>query len=191
MLVAGVAPNGRLCRHRNDPHCRGSHGAVLVPRPPGLVGSLATIPAPRVIVLQDMDARPGRGALFGETHAQIGRALGCIGYVTNGAVRDLPGIGRTGFHLYAGGVAVSHAYAHVVDFGGPVEVGGLRVSPGDLLHGDMHGVVSVPAAIAGDIPKVAAELLAAEGELTQLCQPGHFSMEKLRAQIERTRHAFK
>ena len=152
---------------------------------------LATIPAPRVIVLQDIDARPGRGALFGETHAQISRALGCIGYVTNGAVRDLSGIGRTGFHLYAGGVAVSHAYAHVVDFGGPVEVGGLRVSPGDLLHGDMHGVVSVPAAIAGDIPRMAAELLAAEGELVQLCQPGHFSMEKLRAHIERTRHAFK
>jgi len=79
----------------------------------------------------------------------------------------------------------------VVDFGGPVEIGGLAVNPGDLLHGDMHGVVSVPAAIAGEIPKVAAELLAAEGELIQLCQPGNFSMEKLRAQIERTRHAFK
>jgi regulator of RNase E activity RraA len=152
---------------------------------------LATIPAPRVIVLQDMDARPGRGSLFGEIHAHISRALGAIGYVTNGAVRDLPGIARTGFHLYAGGVAVSHAYAHVVDFGGPVETGGLAVNPGDLLHGDMHGVVSVPAAIAGEVPKVAAELLAAEGELIQLCQPGHFSMEKLRAQIERTRHAFK
>jgi regulator of RNase E activity RraA len=97
---------------------------------------LATIPAPRVIVFEDMDKRPGFGALFGEVHAQIGRALGCIGYVTNGAVRDLAGIERTGFHLFARGVSVSHAYAHVVDFGEPVEVGGLRVNPGDLLHGD-------------------------------------------------------
>jgi 4-hydroxy-4-methyl-2-oxoglutarate aldolase len=152
---------------------------------------LATIAAPRVIVLEDMDAEPGFGALFGEIHAQIGRALGCIGYVTNGAVRDLPEIGRTGFHLFARGVSVSHAYAHVVDFGGPVKVGGLLVSPGDLLHGDLHGVVSVPAAIAGEIPGVAAELLAEEGELIQLCQPGHFSLEKLRKQIERTRHAAK
>lgn len=150
---------------------------------------LATLPAPRVIVLEDMDPKPGFGALFGEIHAQIGRALGCIGYVTNGAVRDLPGIGRTGFHLFARGISVSHAYAHVVDFGDPVQVGGLRVSPGDLLHGDLHGVVSVPAAIAGEIPRVAAELLAQEGDLIQLCQPGHFSMEKLRHQIERTRHA--
>jgi regulator of RNase E activity RraA len=152
---------------------------------------LETIPAPRVIVLEDMDAKPGRGALFGEIHAQIGRALGCIGYVTNGAVRDLPGIGRTGFHLYAAGVAVSHAYAHVVDFGGPAEIGGLTVNPGDLLHGDMHGVVAVPNAIAGEVPKVAAELLAEEGELIRLCQPEHFSMEKLRDLIARTRHVSK
>jgi 4-hydroxy-4-methyl-2-oxoglutarate aldolase len=150
---------------------------------------LAHIPAPRVIVLEDMDAKPGFGALFGEIHAQIGRALGCIGYVTNGAVRDLPGIGRTGFHLFAQGVSPSHAYAHVVDFGGPVQVAGLRVKPGDLLHGDLHGVVSIPNAIAGEIPSVAAELLAEEGELINLCQPGHFSMEKLRKQIERIRHA--
>lgn len=152
---------------------------------------LTTIPAPRVIVFQDVDAKPGFGALFGEIHAQIGRALGAIGYVTNGAVRDLPGIGRTGFHLFARGVSVSHAYAHVVDFGEPVEAGGLRVNPGDLLHGDLHGVVSVPSAIAGQIPAVAAELLVLEGELIQLCQPGHFSIEKLGKQIERTRHAVK
>jgi 4-hydroxy-4-methyl-2-oxoglutarate aldolase len=148
-----------------------------------------TIPAPRVIVFEDLDAKPGFGALFGEIHAQIGRALGCIGYVTNGAVRDLPGIARTGFHLFARGVSVSHAYAHVVDFGGPVEVGGLLVNPGDLLHGDLHGVVSVPAAIAGEIPRVAAELLAQEGELIQLCQPGHFSMENCAARSNGRRHA--
>ena len=152
---------------------------------------LATIPAPRVIVLEDMDARPGHGALFGEIHAQIGRALGCIGYVTNGAVRDLPGIERTGFHLFARGVSVSHAYAHVVDFGAPVEIAGLRVNPGDLLHGDLHGVLSVPASVAAQIPTVAAELLAQETELIQLCQQGNFSLKKLRDQIERTRYASK
>jgi regulator of RNase E activity RraA len=148
---------------------------------------LATIPAPRVIVFEDMDTRPGFGAMFGEIHAQIGRALGAIGYVTNGAVRDVPSIGKTGFHLYAGGTAVSHAYAHVVDFGGPVEIGGLTVKPGDLLHGDLHGVVAVPAGVAPQIPRIAAELLAEEGELIRLCQPGSFSMEKLRTQIERMR----
>ena len=152
---------------------------------------LATIPAPRLIVFEDMDSKPGFGAMFGEIHAQIGRALGCIGYVTNGAVRDVPSIGKTGFHLFAAGIAVSHAYAHVVDFGGPVEIGGLTVHPGDLLHGDLHGVVSVPASVAAQIPAIAVELLAEEGELIRLCQPGNFSMEKLRAHMERTRYVSK
>jgi len=149
---------------------------------------LTTIPEPRVIVLEDLDAKPGFGALFGEIHAQIGRALGCVGYVTNGAVRDLPGIARTGFHLFAAGISVSHAYAHVVDFGGPVEVGAMRVKPGDLLHGDLHGVVSVPAAIAGEIPRVAAELAAQERELIELCRSPQFTIGRLRNQIERTRY---
>jgi regulator of RNase E activity RraA len=152
---------------------------------------LATIPAPRVIVFEDMDSKPGFGAMFGEIHAHIGGALGCIGYVTNGAVRDILRIERTGFHLFASGVSVSHAYAHVVDFGAPVEIGGLRVNPGDLLHGDLHGVLSVPPAIAGEIPKIAAEVLKNERELIELCRPEHFSMEKLRNHIERTRHVSK
>jgi regulator of RNase E activity RraA len=65
------------------------------------------------------------------------------------------------------------------------------VNPGDLLHGDLHGVVSVPADIAGQIPQIAAERLAQESELIQLCQPEHFSLTKLRDHIERTRHASK
>ena len=145
---------------------------------------LATIPAPRVIVLQDMDAKPGRGALFGETHAQIGRALGCIGYVTNGAVRDLPGIGRTGFHLYAGGVAVSHAYAHVVDFGEPVEIGGLRISPGDLLHGDQHGVHLIPKSAAGELAVIAEQVLREDRELFELTERKDFSVTTLTARLE-------
>ena len=149
---------------------------------------LLTIPAPRVIVLQDMDERPGRGALFGEIHAHISRALECIGYVTNGAVRDLPGIARTGFHLFASGVSPSHAYAHVIDFGGPVEIGGLTVNAGDLLHGDLHGVQTVPLAVAPAIPATAAKLLAAERELIEFCQPGRFSLEGLRKQIAKTKH---
>jgi 4-hydroxy-4-methyl-2-oxoglutarate aldolase len=147
---------------------------------------ILTIPEPRVIVLQDVDDKPGLGALFGEIHANISRALGCIGYVTNGTVRDVPGIKRTGFHLFASAISVSHAYAHVVDFGGPVQVGGLTVHPGDLLHGDMHGVLCIPPAAVPEIPRVAKELLAQERELIQLCQSQHFSLERLREQIENT-----
>ena len=93
---------------------------------------LLTVPEPRVIVVQDIDEQPGLGALLGEVHTNILRALGCVGAVTNGAVRDLPAVEAIGFHLFAGHAAVSHAYAHIVDFGSPVAVGGLTVRAGDF-----------------------------------------------------------
>jgi 4-hydroxy-4-methyl-2-oxoglutarate aldolase len=146
---------------------------------------ILTIPAPRVIVMQDVDERPGLGALFGEIHANIGRALDCIGYVTNGTVRDLQGLSRAEYHLFASGVAVSHAYAHVVDFGEAVEIGGMTVRPGDLLHGDLHGVQIVPAMGAAQIPRIAADLAAEERDLILLSQSPEFTLEKLRAHIEK------
>jgi regulator of RNase E activity RraA len=142
------------------------------------------VPSPRFLAIQDVDDRPGFGALFGEIHANIARALGCVAHLTNGAVRDLPGIQASGLQSFAGNVAVSHAYAHIIDFGEPVEIGGLQIQPGDLLHGDQHGVVSVPASIASEIPKIAARSIAEERELLSLCRSREFSFEKLTAQIE-------
>jgi 4-hydroxy-4-methyl-2-oxoglutarate aldolase len=145
---------------------------------------LDTLPEPRIIVMQDGDRLPGFGALFGEVHARICRAMNCVAYVTNGAVRDLPGVRAAGLQLFAGNVAVSHAYAHVVEFGETVEIGGLRIAPGDLLHGDLHGVLSVPLDIAGQLPPVAAQLAREEGELFELCESGDFSVDKLAAKLE-------
>jgi len=130
---------------------------------------LLAVPEPRVIVMQDIDAQPGLGAFLGEVHANILRALGCVGAVTNGAVRDLPAVEATGFQLFAGHVAVSHAYAHIVDFGSPVVVGGLTVRPGDLIHGDRHGIVSIPPEIAAEIPTVATRILETEKRIVVPC----------------------
>jgi len=140
---------------------------------------VTTLPAPRVIVMQDVDHAPGTGALVGEIHAEIGHALDCVGYVTNGAVRDLPAVEALGFHLFAGSVAVSHAYAHIVDFGEAVEIGGLRIEPGDLLHGDRHGIHSIPLEIAAQVPAMAAQVLARERELIDYCRSAGFSLTTL------------
>lgn len=80
-----------------------------------------SLPEPRIIVLQDSDRVPGIGAFIGLTHAEVHKALGCIGVVTNGAVRDLSRIGALGFHCFAGSVSVSRAYAHITEFGIEVE----------------------------------------------------------------------
>jgi regulator of RNase E activity RraA len=145
---------------------------------------LLTLPAPRVVVVEDIDKRPGLGSVVGEVHANIFRALGCVGLVTNGAVRDLGAVEPTGFQLFAGSVAVSHAYTHIFEFGNPVEVGGLKVYPGDLLHGDRHGVLTIPKEVAGQIPRVATSLLEKERRVIDLCCSPDFSLKKLREVIK-------
>lgn len=147
---------------------------------------LLTIPEPRVMVLQDLDHTPGIGAFVGEIHASIALALHCIGCVTNGAVRDLKAVEELGFHLFSGSVAVSHAYAHIVEFGDAVEIGGLKICPGDLMHGDRHGVHTIPLSIASKVPDMAAEIERAEGQLIQLCRSTNFSIDSLARELEQT-----
>lgn len=146
---------------------------------------LLTIPAPRVVVIQDVDAHPGLGAFVGEVHASILQALGCVGLVTNGAVRDLNVVRNSGFQMFAGNISVSHGYAHVFDFGGTVDVARLKIRPGDLIHADRHGVLSVPLEIADEIPSVAADIQDCRQRIVDLCRSSDFSIEKLRECFQR------
>ena len=142
--------------------------------------TILTVPAPRILVLEDMDEPPGRGAFVGDMHAAILKSLECVGYVTNGAVRELPSVRKMGVQLFAGNVAVSHAYAHIFEAGAIVKVGGMEVRPGDLLHGDRHGVLTVPASLAANIPNVADRLERAEQTVIDFCRSEDFSVPKLR-----------
>jgi 4-hydroxy-4-methyl-2-oxoglutarate aldolase len=145
---------------------------------------ILSIPPPRIVVLEDMDDPPGLGAFVGEVNANILLALGCEGLVTNGGVRDLEEVRACGFQMFAGNVTVSHAYAHIFDFGGPVKVGGLLIQPGDLLHGDRHGLQSIPSDIAPQIPGVATTILRRRKRLVELCRAKDFSLDALRTAIQ-------
>ena len=146
---------------------------------------VASLPEPRVMVLQDADRQPGFGAFVGEIHAAIGRALNCVGCVTNGAVRDLPAVEAMGFQLYARRTSVSHAYAHIAEFGEPVEIDGLKISSGDLLHGDRHGVVNIPLSIAAELPAEASRLVAEERQLVEFCHSPGFSLRELAERVRK------
>jgi 4-hydroxy-4-methyl-2-oxoglutarate aldolase len=148
---------------------------------------VVSLPAPRVVVVQDIATSPGLASLLGAVHVNILHALGCVGAITNGAVRAIPAAEALGFQLFAGSISVSHAYVHIVEIGTPVEIGGLKIQSGDLLHGDQHGVQSIPEEIAARIPPVAAEITAQEQALIKLCQSPEFSIEKLRAAVKRER----
>jgi len=149
--------------------------------------SILEVPVPRILVLEDMDDAPGRGAFIGDMHTAILKALKCIGYVTNGAVRELPAVHEMGMQLFAGSVAVSHAYAHIFDVGAAVKVGGMEVRPGDLLHGDRHGVLTVPRGYARKIPDAAVRLKQAEKVVIDFCRSSEFSVAKLREIMKATR----
>jgi len=144
---------------------------------------ILSLPSPRVVVVQDVATKIGLGSLVGAVHMNIFRALGCVGALTNGSVRDLPAAESLGFQLFAGGVAVSHAYIHIIEFGKPVEIAGLKVNTGDLLHGDQHGIQVVPLDIATQIPTVAARIQEKEEAIISLCQSPDFSLEALRETI--------
>lgn len=140
---------------------------------------ILAVSPPRIVVIQDVDSQPGLGAFVGEVHANILQALGCVGVITNGAVRDLNVIEGSGFQMFAGNVSVSHAYAHIFDFGGPVDAARMHIRPGDLLHADRHGVLSVPAEIADRIPPVATEIKERRHRIVDTCRCSDFSIEKL------------
>lgn len=146
-----------------------------------------TIPSPRVIVVHDIDEPRGQGAQWGEVQANIHTALGCVGVVTDGSVRDLDEVRKLGFQFAAAHVSVSHAYVHMVDFGLPVKVGGLWVQPGDLIHADQHGVVTIPVDIAPRVAAAVAKVEADERTIIALCQSPAFSAEKLKELYKQVR----
>jgi regulator of RNase E activity RraA len=144
---------------------------------------ILTVPPPRLVVVEDVDERPGFGAFVGHVHAQVLRALGCVGVVTNGSVRDLPAVGRMGFPLLAAGVSVSHAFIHIVDFGQSVQIGGLTVASNDIVYADVHGVLTIPSEIAAEVPAVAERMAEDERRVVELCQAADFTLDRLRAAV--------
>ncbi len=142
--------------------------------------ALLALPAPRLLVLQDMDRFPGAGALIGQVEACILKTLECAAVVTNGAVRDISRIEGLDFQVFSGSLSVSHASSHIVQMGGAVQIGALEIAAGDLIHGERHGIVRVPRELAARIPATAAALRRKEDEIMSYCHSSEFSVEGLR-----------
>ncbi len=115
-------------------------------------------PKPSIVVIQDLDTGPARGAFWGEVNTTIHKGLGALGVVTNGSIRDLA-YSAPGFQALAGQVGPSHAWVHITSHADPVEVHGMSVCDGDILHADVHGAVIVPVHLVRELP-AAIELIA-------------------------------
>ena len=147
---------------------------------------ILSVPAPRIVVIQDVDENgPGTGAFIGEVQAAILKALGCDGVVTDGAVRDLNRMpfDRGGFQIYSASLSPSQAYAHLVEIACDVTIGNLQIYPGSLLHGDRHGIVLIPTAIAGAVPLAAEKVRSGERRIVALCQAPDVTVAMIRKSV--------
>ena len=138
-----------------------------------------SIPKPTLMVIHDLDAPNPVGSFWGEVNANVHRALGCVGVITDGGVRDLSVVRPLGFHFFSAEVLVSHAYVHLVDFGKPVSVGRVTVKSGDLLQGDEHGVIQVPASVAKQTGEACYDVFKSERALIEFCQTPGVTLEKM------------
>jgi regulator of RNase E activity RraA len=125
---------------------------------------VASEPRPSIAVIEDLDDEVGYGAFWGEVQSNIHKALGCLGVITNGSIRDIPMI-APGFQMLAGSLSPSHAYTHVENFGIPVTVHGMAVNSGDLIHADQHGAVVVPLELIDRMKAALDELNAREARI--------------------------
>ena len=113
---------------------------------------LATAPKPAIVVVQDVGPHKARAAMFGDYAATLYRALGAVAFVTDGAIRDVDQMREMQFACFAAGTSVSHGNPRRITMDIPIEIDGMVVEPGDLIHGDVNGLLNVPLAAAADLP---------------------------------------
>jgi regulator of RNase E activity RraA len=141
---------------------------------------------PRIAVIQDIDgADVGYGAFWGEVQSNVHKALGCLGVITDGSIRDVPQW-APGFQALAGSIGPSHAWVHAEGFGGEVRVAGMTVRSGDLVHADQHGAIVIPVDIAAKIPDAAELCGRREIPILEIARSPDFTLEKLKQALARS-----
>ncbi|MCS7042359.1 MAG: RraA family protein [Bryobacteraceae bacterium] len=143
-------------------------------------------PKPAVVVLQEIGGFPDYAAHCGEVMATFFRRLGAVGLVSDCAVRDLPEVRALGFHFFARGACASHACFRIVRVGVPVTVCGLPVRPGELLHGDENGLITVPEAGLEKLREAVEEVRRSERRIMDYVRSPGFTLEGYAAMIKRS-----
>jgi regulator of RNase E activity RraA len=141
---------------------------------------------PTMVVIEDRDAHPGTGAFWGEVNSLVHKTLGSVGCVTNGSFRDVAALAE-GFQILGGHVGPSHAHVHVAEFGEPVEVCGMLVHHGDIVHADYQGAVVVPADCLEGLADAVALVTRREKVILDTCRDPSFSIDKLKAAMARVK----
>lgn len=150
-----------------------------------LLDAVAAAPKPAVVVVQSTGSDRMRSCFIGDMISTAYQKLGVVGAVTDGGIRDLAGIRlrAPGFQVFAPGKVVSHGNCAILEVGVSVSVCGLSIDPGDLLHGDENGLLTVPLDIAGSVLEQAKRVLESEKEYFDFLQSSDYSFEGLKRLI--------
>ena len=105
---------------------------------------VASAPSPKIVVVQDLDKPNVFGSFWGEVQSNTHRALGCVGTITDGAIRDVDEMTNAGLKGLARRLSVGHAHVRPVRRNCEVEVFGRKIFPGQLIHADKHGFLAIP-----------------------------------------------
>jgi regulator of RNase E activity RraA len=145
-------------------------------------------PKPAVVVIKDIGHERSRSCHMGEVMATTAKALGSVGCVSDGGLRDVMEVRALGFQYFCPGFVVSHGNPFMCEVNVPVVLEGLEIAPGDLLHGDANGLLVIPEAVADRVAAQAQAVRAAEREVLDFVRSPGFTVEKLRTFQERFRH---
>jgi regulator of RNase E activity RraA len=151
--------------------------------------ALEAAPKPAVLVMQDVGPDPQRSCHMGEIMATIAKALGAVGCVCDGGLRDVLEVEALGgFQYFCPGFVVSHGNPVLCETNVPVTVAGMTVRPGDLLHGDINGITVVPEEIAARVADEALLVRAAEKVILDLARAPGFTVARLREALAQFTH---
>lgn len=140
-------------------------------------------PKPAVVVMQEIGGSQELAAHSGEVMATIFKRLGATGIVSDSGVRDIPEVLGMGMHYFARGMVASHAYFHIVRVNVPVQIEGMVVQPGDILHGDENGLISIPDCELADLEAAVESVRTREKKLMDYVRGEDFTLEGLRGRF--------
>jgi len=144
---------------------------------------IAGPPHPTIIVIQDLDPHPGFGAFWGEVQTAVHKGLGAVGGITNGSMRDIEQQ-APGFNLLAGSIGPSHAHVHLADIGGQVNVCGMVVQHGDLIHADRHGAVVIPLGLVDRLAPAIETIMRREKVILDAARSPGFDVGRLKSAMK-------
>jgi len=143
--------------------------------------ALEQMSSPAVIVMQDVSGAPERYACAGEVMATLAKRLGAVGIVADGGLRDIAEVQALGFHYYAAFPVVSHGNFEILDIGVPVEIDGQVINTGDILHGDINGIVVVPNDVLDGLEDAIKVIRDRESRFMNFIKCNSFTLEAAKA----------